>query len=440
MINWGPTSERTSLSRSAQVVSIPLRLAAPQPGIEAVSSLFLFHTESNVGYSIERAERVFYDLGLQLSGGDASKIHFAFKSLDGGFPRSLPPSFRNVIAYDFLDTSATNTEALARYVKEHAIDLVFIYDIQPVDPLFRPLREAGVRTILSFWGAPIASYAPSWKLALKQWQIRLSHSKVDGLIFESRAMADLGVRGRGIPPEMIDVIYNGVDPSLYKPERSDCVYDAFNLPRDRKIVVYAGHMEPRKGLPTLVEAAIELLHRRRRRDVCFLICGDKGNERKPYEAMYAGLEIGNGICFAGYRSDLVRIYPSCYCGVIPSSGWDSFPRSPLEMAASGLPVIASRLQGLPESVLDHETGLLFEPGNAIELANCIETLLDDPLQAARYGHRGRERCETELSLDTQQKRLASVCRKWLQTSPPRTASLALTEASAAASPLTPVVK
>jgi glycosyltransferase involved in cell wall biosynthesis len=428
------------LSRSAQVVSVPLRLAAPQPGVEAASSLFLFHTVSNVGYSIERAERVFYDLGLELSGGDPSKIHFAFKTLEGGIPRSLPPSFRNVIAYDFSNTGATNIGALAQYVKANGIDLVFIYDIQPVDPLFRPLREAGVRTILSFWGAPIASYAPSWKLALKQWQIRVSHSKVDGLIFESRAMADLGVRGRGIPPEMIDVIYNGVDPALYKPERSDYVYDAFGLPRDRKIVVYAGHMEPRKGLPTLIEAAIEVLHRRHRRDVCFLICGDKGNERTSYEAIYEALEIGDGIRFAGYRPDLVQIYPSCYCGVIPSSGWDSFPRSPLEMAASGLPVIASRLQGLPESVLDRETGLLFEPGNAIELANCIETLLDDPLQATRYGRRGRERCETELSVNTQLKRLTAVCRKRLQTSPPRTVSLSLTEASGATSPVTPYVK
>jgi glycosyltransferase involved in cell wall biosynthesis len=67
-------------------------------------------------------------------------------------------------------------------------------------------------------------------------------------------MADLGIPGRGIPPRMIDVVYNGVDPSVYKPERSVYVYEALGLPRNKKVVIYAGHMEPRKGVSTLVDA------------------------------------------------------------------------------------------------------------------------------------------------------------------------------------------
>jgi glycosyltransferase involved in cell wall biosynthesis len=63
------------------------------------------------------------------------------------------------------------------------------------------------------------------------------------------------------------------------------------------------------------------------------------------------------------------------------------------MAASGLPVSGSRLQGLPEVVLDQETGLLFGPGNPKALADHIETLLERPQQATEYGRRGRERCE-----------------------------------------------
>lgn len=379
----------------------------------AISSLFLFHTVSNVGYSIEPAEALFYEVGLDLAGLEAERIHFAFKSLDGGHPRSLPKEFQNVIAYDYADQNPRNIQRLAEYVKRNEIKLVFIYDIQPINPLFKPLRKAGVGAIVSFWGAPIAFRAPLWKLALKRLQINLSRSKVDGLIFESQAMADLGIWGRGIPPRMVDVVYNGVDPSLYRPERSTYVYDALGVPRTKKVVVYAGHMEPRKGLPTLVDAAVQLLHNRRRKDVCFVICGNKGDESKIYEAKYADLGVAESIRFGGYRSDLAKIYPSCFCGVIPSSGWDSFPRSPVEMAACGLPVIGARLQGLTESVLDRKTGILFEPGNSMELADCIETLLDDPNLAQKYGCNGRKRCENELSRATQLKRLCEVCRKWL---------------------------
>jgi glycosyltransferase involved in cell wall biosynthesis len=119
--------------------------------------------------------------------------------------------------------------------------------------------------------------------------------------------------------------------------------------------------------------------------------------------MYAGLGIEEMIRFGGYRSDLPEIYRGCLCGVIPSTGWDSFPRTSLEMAASGLPIIAARTGGLPEAVLHDRTGLIYEPGNVRELADSIEMLLDKPEIAARYSRAGRQRCEKEFSLEVQYK-------------------------------------
>ena len=83
------------------------------------------------------------------------------------------------------------------------------------------------------------------------------------------------------------------------------------------------------------------------------------------------------------------------------------------MAASGLPVIASRLHGLPEEVLDRQTGMLFEPGSSTELADCIETLLNQPKLATEYGERGREWCEKELNRENQRTRLRAVFLKRL---------------------------
>jgi len=378
-----------------------------------ISSLFLFHTPSNVGYAIAPAEALFFDVGLELAGGDSSQVYFGFKSLEGGHPRSLPANFKNLIAYDYFNRDSRSMRRLADYAKENRIRLVTMYDAQPVDPLFKFLHEAGVRAIISYWGATISSRMPLWKTALKRLQIVLSASKLDGLIFQSKAMADLAIYGRGVPSHMIDIVYTGVDISVFKPERSDYVYDAMNLPRDKKVFVYSGHMEARKGVRTLIEAAIEVLDHRKRHDVCFLLCGNKQDESKQYEQMYAGLGIDSLIKFGGYRSDMPRIYPSCFCGVIPTSGWDSFPRSPIEMAASGLPVIASRLGGLPEAVQNRRTGLLFEPGMTAELVACIETLLEKPELAAEYGARGRERCEKELNLENQKRHLREVFLKRL---------------------------
>ena len=258
-------------------------------------SLFLFHTDSNVGYSIAALERVFYEVALEIAAGDPSHVHFGYRSFDHGRPQSLPGDFKNLIACDFSDRDPRRIRWLADYAEQNQIRLVVIFDIQPVDPLFRSLRQAGVTTILAYWGAMISSVMPRWKLALKRLLLVLSRSKVDGLIFESKAMADLAIRGRGVPPHMIDIVNQGVDVSIFRPARSTYVYETLGLQPDKKVVVYVGHMEPRKGIPTLIEAAIELLHRRKRRDVCFLLCGNKGDESKQYEQMYAGLGLEESI-------------------------------------------------------------------------------------------------------------------------------------------------
>jgi glycosyltransferase involved in cell wall biosynthesis len=386
-----------------------------------IASLFLFHTHSNTGYAIAPLESLFYKIGLELAAGNRSRVHFGYRSLDNGHPRSLPSEFTNLIAYDYFNRDPLNIRRLAEYVHHNQIRLIVIFDMQPVDPLFRALHNAGAKAIVGYWGATISSPMPGWKLLLKKLQVALSRSKADGLVFESRAMAELALNGRGVPAERIDIVHLGVDSSAFRSERSSYVYEALGLPHDNKVIVYAGHMEPRKGVRTLVEAAIELLLQRHRHDLCFLLCGNKADESRPYEQLYAGLGIDGLIRFGGYRSDLPQIYPSCFCGVIPSSGWDSFPRTSLEMAAAGLPVIASRLQGLPEAVLDRKTGLLFEPGNPQALADCIEELLDHPEKAAEYGRHGRERCEKELTIDNQRAKLQAVFLKRLGSSGSNTA-------------------
>jgi len=388
---------------------------SPAPvGHMPFSSLFVFHCRANTGYAIAALETLFYEAGLELAGGDPTKVHFSYSSLEKGLPTNLPPELRNIIQFDFNAKYAAAIERVAAYARDNEIRFALFFDIQPIHPVFRPLRSAGVRTILSYWGAPISSYMPAWKLNLKRLQLALSRSKADGLIFESQAMADLAIYGRGVPRSMIDVVPLGVDTELYKPERSDYVYEALGLPRDRRVVVYAGHMEKRKGVRTLIEAAMELLLRRRRSDVCFLLFGNKGDESREFERMYEGSGIEGLIKFGGYRSDLPKIYPGCFCGVIPSTGWDSYPCSPVEMAACGLPVVASRLQGLCEVVQAGKTGLLYPPGNSQALADCLENLLDHPELAEKYGQQGRRRCETELSLEAHRQGLMRALRRHLE--------------------------
>jgi glycosyltransferase involved in cell wall biosynthesis len=382
-----------------------------RPG--GLSSAVLMKWPTDAGYAITALERLFYDTGVALAGGDASRVHFAYTDVSPGPPASLPAGFPNVSTLDINAPTPATLDRLARLIREHGIDFVLTFDMQPVHPMYRVIRDAGATTIVSYWGAPISSPSPAWKLAIKRALLALSRSRVDGLVFESQAMADLAVVGRGVPPSMIDVIPLGVDIERYRPAASTYVHTALGIAADRKVFVFSGHCTPRKGIGTLIEAAVELLSRRKRRDICIVVCGNRGDESAPYEATYAGLGIDDGIRFAGYRTDLLPIFQSAFCGIIPSSGWDSFTLSSVEMAATGLPVIASRLQGLAEAVRDGETGLLFEPGNPRALADCVEALADDPSRAQALGRAGRARAERELSLTVQRQRLLDAIRRRL---------------------------
>jgi glycosyltransferase involved in cell wall biosynthesis len=273
-----------------------------------IGSMFLMHMGSNVGYAIAPLERLFFDIGLALSGNDQNLVHFGYTDFVRGKPVTLPQDFENLIEFNFRSEVSREHQRLANYAREHNIKLVIVFDVQPIHPAFRALRHAGVSTILGYYGCEISSLMPMWKLAVKRLSFALSSSKMDGLIFESQAMADLAVRGRGVPQNRIDVVPLGVDLELFHPVESSYVYDVMGLPRDRKVIAYAGHMESRKGVHSLVRAAIDLLVRRKRKDVCFALFGNRPHENEEYEEMYVGSGIEKMIRFAGYRSDLPEIY------------------------------------------------------------------------------------------------------------------------------------
>lgn len=373
-----------------------------------VRTLVLMHTESNAGFAIAPLERMFYRIAHQLGDGTSDCVHFAYANLERGYPSNLPDG---VPLFDMSGEPRPARERLAEYVHSHGIQLVLAFDMQPVSPLFRGLRRAGVKCILSYWGAEISPRKPWLMRMLKRLQIELSPSKLDGLIFESNAMADLARYGRGVPERMIDIVPLGVDITRFSAVRTEYVYEQFPHTRGRKVVVYAGHMEPRKGVRYLVEAAVQLLLAERRTDVTFLLFGNRPGEEAIFAPLYRHLDVEQHIHFGGYRNDLPQLFSGCYLGVIPSSGWDSFPRTALELAASGLPLIVSDLGGLPETIERGRTGAVVPPADPIALARQIVDLLDDVGRAKIMGRAARARCELHFSDEVQYSRLHAVLRR-----------------------------
>lgn len=355
--------------------------------------LVFFHCPANNGYSISLWERVFWDMACRVTGGD-SRIHFAYASMRDGPPTNLPAAAK-VLTFDPVDSSADSLKTIADYVARNEIDLAFGFD-QPVrQPCYRPLREAGVRRLISYWGAPISDFYRGWKLFARKVEVRLARQQPDQYIFQCQAMADQAIRGRGLPAPRVTICESGVDHRRFVPPAQPSFYahEQFGIPKERRIVYYSGHFEARKGVAVIMDAAKELVDRRGRRDVHFVAIGNKNGVERPYAQMIAGTAAQGHVTFGGYRNDTVQLLQSAYVGTIATTGWDSFPVSGMEMAASGLPMIVSNLQGLPEMVDQGVTGEIFPPGDHVALADRIQRFLDNPADREAYSKAARQRIE-----------------------------------------------
>jgi glycosyltransferase involved in cell wall biosynthesis len=147
-----------------------------------------------------------------------------------------------------------------------------------------------------------------------------------------------------------------------------------------KTLLFAGVAEePVKGYDVLLAAFTRLL--RQRRDVHLQVTADPPGPVTDY------------VTFTGWQSqeDLPSVYAQADVCVVPSVWAEAFGIVAVEAMAAGKPVVASRTGGLAETVVEGETGLLFERGNAAELADKITVLLDDPARRERLGRAGQAR-------------------------------------------------
>ena len=373
--------------------------------------LVVFHTPSNAGYAMTPLEKMFFQVACELT-GDVNKVHFAFSNLDNGMPTSLPADFSNVISLDKSSSSGAEFKNAEHYIQKNKITAALCFDLQPHSDLCNLLRRAGVTKLVSYWGSTMSEINHGVKLALKKVEVALTRKKPNLFIFESEAMQRHAVFGRGIKQQNTSVIPTGVDTAHFCPnsEAKSYVETHFSIPSDKKIAFYSGHMEERKGVRVIIEAAIELVDFRGLDHIYFLICGNRPGEEQPFLDLLQGTKAMNNVIFAGYRTDLDQIMPGCDFGVIASTGWDSFPMSSLEMASCGLPLIVSALQGLIETIDDQKTGFMFEPGNSHALSSLIATLDSDEKLANKLSQAARKRILNKFTLQHQKQSLAAALR------------------------------
>jgi len=162
---------------------------------------------------------------------------------------------------------------------------------------------------------------------------------------------------------------------------------------EKKGMVCFGRLVKEKGIHFLLEAVKGL-------SAPLKIIGD-GPER-PYLEEKAKKEAVSNVFFLG-RMESLRLkeeIAASYFSVVPSICYDNFPYSVLESFALGNPVIGSAIGGIPELIVDDQTGYLFEPGNSLNLSKKIQYLIEHRERATEMGKNARKFIESNFNTET----------------------------------------
>ena len=246
-------------------------------------------------------------------------------------------------------------------------------------------RFAGIPVVLSCRRDLVDQY--SWKkLAL----CKLGNRFATHHLANSQAVAAVTSRVEGMRQSQIKVIHNGVDLEAFmRPSKVSTTLEFKAAAARNRIIVLAANLLPIKNIPMFVDAASIVAEQHD--DVCFAVIGS-GPEEERLKKMAAERGVKDRLIWTGTVSDIRPYLKQATIGCL-SSDSEGFSNSVLEYMAAGLPVVATRVGGASEAVIDGVTGYLIRKGDAQQMASRLINLLSNPTGSRAMGFASRQRAK-----------------------------------------------
>lgn len=364
------------------------RLGKVDPIVNNPVRIAFIITELEVG----GAERCLVNLATGL---DRSRYTPIVCSLGG-----RPPAERNALVdqleADSIPTHFLNAQSawsfprvkghLAKVLRSHNAQLIqtFLFHGNVLGTL--AARAAKVPHIVT--GIRVAD-PPRLRLAIERFTSR----HVDRIVCVSDSVAEFVQTKGGFSDSKLRVIPNGIDLSQY-PAVTATDLTQFGISEGRRVLVCIGRLHHQKGIDWLLQAAADLLSRLPDHDL--LIVGD-GPDRTALTRLAESPAESNRIHLVGWQPNVCGILAACDALLLPSR-WEGMPNVLIEAMASGLPVVATKVEGVQQVL-----GPLFEEqvvafGDTVGLVKAVTGVADSPGQAVRLGALNRERIAEEFSL------------------------------------------
>ena len=280
------------------------------------------------------------------------------------------------------DVSFRTLGAIRAAVAAFAPDVIHVHESHGLVSAILAARGQGERPRL------VASRRVDFPL---RFGSRLKYGRMDRVLAVSRAVRDVLVHG-GLPPDRVVLVHEGVrdrPPAVGGRE----ALRSLGLPDGAPVVGNVAQLVDHKDHATLLRAAALVL--KAKPEVRFLICGD-GPLRCELTSLAASFGIAERVVFAGFRADLDALIP-CFDVFCLSSHLEGLGTSVLDAMCFSRPVVATRAGGIPDSVVEGETGRLCAPRDHEGLARALLETLASVSARERFGAAGRLRFLKEFT-------------------------------------------
>jgi len=230
-------------------------------------------------------------------------------------------------------------------------------------------------------------------LALDKSTNRFAHH----IIAVAAACRDFLTTHESIRPEKISLVPNAIDLRRFSPGEAsrDEARARLGLPVASRIVAGVGRLNPQKNFALFLDIAAQLAPRFP--DLHFLLAGD-GPEEQMLREKASALGIANRVTFSGYVADTRLVYLAADVLLMPSR-YEGLPMTLLEAMAMGLPVVASKLDGIAEVIGDGSEGFLVPSDDAALFVERTAALLADAELSARISKNARAKIEASFSVE-----------------------------------------
>ena len=247
-------------------------------------------------------------------------------------------------------------------------------------------------------GPPLAK-----RKAVNPWLAR-----IPGPIYAVSAALREHMVAEGYPADRVDVIHNGIDPGPVPGELARArARTALGAAADTFLVGTAARLDAVKDLPTLITAFAAL---RRAQPRARLVIAGEGQARALLERHIADLGLAADVSLLGHRDDVRALMPG-FDLYVNSSISEGISVTILEAMAACVPVIATRVGGNPEIIVDGTNGVLVPARSPVALAAAMRRLADAAQTRHTFGREGRRTVEQHFRIDEMVDRYARVYRE-----------------------------